>query len=246
MLQKKLLLLCVTISQTIFAQQPTDFTVQEKWGNGQTKIAYKVVGHDSIIHQYYENGKVYMKNTYIKGTVTNTGTLYVYYESGNFRQEMVFYKINNYEILNDTIIGGVAITKDSIVSNLLLIRSWYETGEILALQHYKKGNITKYIEFYKNGKMKKIRHSTDNGRYTSSTYFYENGYLESEYSIFKDTVTYTEANIPIKTTYASYCKHWHDNGVFESEGNLQIGEKRIGKWFFYNKEGLLLKEEDYK
>ena len=102
-MKAKVKIFCILIgllfSTNIFCQVDA-FTIIDKWENGSTKTAYKIVGRDSISHEYFSNGKMRACGKNIRGTASSSGTFSLYYDNGQLYYQM-FHK--NHDIARSEI-----------------------------------------------------------------------------------------------------------------------------------------------
>ena len=230
-MKKFIFYLLFTLNVLCVYGQVNNSIIVSQYSDGITKIAYKIVGKDSILCEYFSSGKIRMCAKYLKGTAKMSGVLRVYYENSQL----------DHELFCDTTSIGVNAHKG------ILYKSWYETGEIKRLQYYSNGNIVQSTSFFKSGKIKSIEHNDSDGIPVIQFEFYESGYLGIEKIMCQDTTTYS-IGLDIVRNVSTYIKHirkWYDGGILDYEGQFSLGKRR-GKWLFYNENGLLEREEIFK
>jgi len=131
-------------------------------------------------------------------------------------------------------------------------RTWYPTGNLESFGYYFYGvpaGIS--ITWYKNRKIESIGYyDTDSG----DTIYGISDSLKTKF-IDCDTTIYFDSEPPYDMTDSIICTdnvlkngrwtEYYENGVLKHEKEFQHGIK-VNTWKYYNKEGILVKEEIYK
>jgi len=192
----------------------------EKIGNGKYKTLVK--DFDSLSRM--ESCFLGWMNT---GKGKPDGELLVYDENGKKRR-LAIYK------------GGIRVGKHL---------EWYDTGELASETTWETDLYFSSKSYYKSGKIygTSVNGNRDNAVYTD---YYENGkvktvisYAEHFEKNYYESGQIKSEKIDSKRTY----KEWHSNGKLKVSGLLDEGAYgRIGKWFFYNDKGKLVRELIYE
>ncbi len=142
---------------------------------------------------------------------------------------------------------------------------FYRNGN-LKTKYYVRERDTVYVkeEFYPSGVRKKYgEHKPDKGDYGVSMDWYENGQLESWSSLYKGQQPFIYLNLNGDTSYwgnfydqpfylSGRQKYFHDNGnvkeiqYYELATSPATSNIKTGTWKFYNKNGVLVREEKYE
>ena len=201
---------------------------------------------------YYDNGKIQQKEFYKLGYPVE---IVSYFKNGNIKEES-FLKHDIEDILNlknDT--EGV-------------IKKYYENGNIEYEENYINGNLSgKWYRFYDTGELWQEVNCANNSFQGLFTTYYKNGNKKSE-KIYKDGVQvegslsteyYENGMIKVECIVDRHYindEKWGEMEVlgcdsiilywetgFKSAEGKYLEEKKVGKWIYYSKDGIINKEE---
>jgi len=161
----------------------------------------------------------------------------------------------------------------------------YENGDLMHKGYYSDGQLVMYKNYYPNGELEREFKMVDNLKCQTKLYypngemksyvkyhrgdpfiwqdFYENGQIQYDEELNKQTGTYVLSNtyaangIPISTLELENKKRmefshkeFHVNGQVKLEGKTRyissiMDHRRVGIWKHYNLDGVLTKEDTY-